>query len=57
MERVINYIKFSRWCVLTVNFLYSFKNEKVYKNPTEELDIHKVKTIRTDDGSNTNTFV
>ena len=29
----------------------------MYRNPTEEINLNKIKTIRTDDGSDLNTIV
>ena len=49
-------IKISRWCVLTSKHLFSFKNEKIYKRPTEEIQINNLKTVKTEE-SQTNTFV
>ena len=39
----------SRWCVLTVNTLYTFKEEKMYVDPTEQIDTTLIKTIRTEE--------
>ena len=50
MERVRHFLKNSRWCVLTSETFYTFKEEKVYKSPTEELTIKKIKTIKSDEG-------
>ena len=46
-----------RWCVLTTEIFYTFENEKVYSNPTEALEIKKIKTVKTDDSRNGNYFV
>ena len=46
-----------RWCVLTKDAFYTFENEKVYVNPTESLDIKKIKTVKTDDSRSGNYFV
>ena len=39
----------SRWCVLTVKTLYTFKEEKMYVDPTEQIDTSLIKTVRTDE--------
>ena len=46
----------SRWCVLTVKTLYTFKMEKMYVDPTEQIDTTSIKTVRTDEKSS-NVFV
>ncbi|MCQ2821717.1 MAG: hypothetical protein MJ252_31040 [archaeon] len=46
-----------RWCVLTTDAFYTFENEKVYVNPTESLEIKKIKTVKTDDSKQGNYFV
>ena len=46
-----------RWCVLTRDFLYTFENEKQYIGPTEEIEIAKIKTVKTDEEKQGNYFV
>lgn len=46
-----------RWCVLTQDAFYTFENEKVYTNPTEQLEVKKIKTVKTDDSKQGNYFV
>ena len=38
-----------RWVVLTTSFIYTFENQGVYRNPTETIDVKKIKTVKTDD--------
>ena len=38
-----------RWCVLTSEFFYTFANEKQYIDPTEQIEISKIKTVKTDE--------
>ena len=38
-----------RWVVLTTKFIYTFKQPRIYQNPTESIDINKVKTVKTDE--------
>ena len=38
-----------RWVVLTTSFLYTFENQGIYRNPTETIDVSKIKTVKTDD--------
>ena len=46
-----------RWCVLTSQFFYTFENEKQYINPTEQIEIAKIKTVKTDEEKKGNVFV
>lgn len=46
-----------RWCVLTPNYFFTFENEKIYVNPTESLEIKKIKTVKTDETKKGNYFV
>ena len=39
----------TRWVVLTNTKIYTFENTGIYKNPTETLDVQKIKTVKTDD--------
>eukprot|EP00825_Cyclidium_porcatum_P025185 TRINITY_DN27447_c0_g1_i1.p1 TRINITY_DN27447_c0_g1~~TRINITY_DN27447_c0_g1_i1.p1 ORF type:complete len:127 (+),score=21.39 TRINITY_DN27447_c0_g1_i1:85-465(+) len=42
-----------RWFVLTPNTLYTFKEQKIYKSPTEIIPLKQVTTIKsTDDETN-----
>lgn len=38
-----------RWIVLTPEKLYSFKSERVYENPTEEIDLRQCGTVKSAD--------
>merc|ERR1719240_2156410 len=38
-----------RWCVLTPDKLYTFKNERRYENPTEEVDLKACGTVKSAD--------
>jgi hypothetical protein len=50
-------MKFSRWCVLTGKELATYEKEKDYGSaPTEIIDITIVKTIKSDEKSNSNIF-
>lgn len=46
-----------RWCVLTSQHLYTFENEKLYVNPTEVIEVTKIKTVKTDETKQGNYFV
>ena len=46
-----------RWCVLTSQFFYTSENEKQYINPTEQIEIAKIKTVKTDEEKKGNFFV
>ena len=46
-----------RWCVHTSQFFYTFENEKQYINPTEQIEIAKIKTVKTDEEKKGNFFV
>ena len=46
-----------RWCVLTSEFFYTFANEKQYIDPTEQIEITKIKTVKTDKKKKGNFFV
>ena len=36
-----------RWVVLTELNLYTFENSSSYRNPTEVIDVKKIKTVKT----------
>ena len=56
--RELYIFKIRRWCVLTLTHLYTFKKEKVYSSPTEDIEIVKVKTVKSDESkSSSNIFV
>jgi hypothetical protein len=38
-----------RWVVLTELNLYTFENSGSYRNPTEVIDVKKIKTVKTDE--------
>ena len=46
-----------RWVVLTELNLYTFENRGVYRNPTEVIDVKKIKTVKTDDSKSGFNFV
>jgi hypothetical protein len=46
MERVTIFIKLSRWFVLTEHYLLTFKERRVYKNPTEIILLKDIDTIK-----------
>ena len=46
-----------RWCVLTTKFLYTFQNQGIYTDPTETIDVKKIKTVKTDETKNGFNFV
>jgi len=35
--------------VLTADHFYTFKEQRVYKNPTEEIPVKKIKSIKSED--------
>jgi len=37
--------------------LYTFKKEREYSSPTEEIEIAKIKTVKSDENTSTNIFV
>jgi hypothetical protein len=37
--------------------LFTFKNEKEYSSPTEEIEIARIKTVKSDENTSTNIFV
>ncbi len=45
MERV-SFLLFSRWFVLTAHYLFTFKERRVYKNPTEVLPLKTIISIK-----------
>ena len=46
-----------RWVVLTTSFIYTFENKDVYRNPTESIDVKKIKTVKTEERPNGFFFV
>ncbi len=46
-----------RWVVLTTTYIYTFENQGIYRNPTEEIEVKKIKTVKTDEGKNGFNFV
>ena len=46
-----------RWVVLTTSYLYTFENQGIYRNPTEEIDVKKIKTVKTDETKSGYNFV
>ena len=46
-----------RWVVLTTSYLYTFESQGIYRNPTEEIDVKKIKTVKTDETKNGFNFV
>ena len=45
-----------RWVVLTTSFVYTFENQGIYKNPTETIDVKKIKTVKTDEAQKNGFF-
>jgi hypothetical protein len=46
-----------RWVVLTTSYIYTFENQGIYKNPTETIDVKKIKTVKTDESKQGSNFV
>ena len=46
-----------RWVVLTTKNLYTFERPRIYQNPTETIDVHNIKTVKTDETKNGFCFV
>ena len=46
-----------RWVVLTTSYIYTFEKQGIYKNPTEEIEVKKIKTVKTDETKNGFNFV
>ena len=46
-----------RWVVLTTSYIYTFENQGIYRNPTEEIEVKKIKTVKTDETKNGFNFV
>ena len=46
-----------RWVVLTTSYIYTFENQGLYKNPTETIDVKKIKTVKTDESKQGSNFV
>ena len=46
-----------RWVVLTTSFVYTFEQQGIYRNPTETIDIKKIKTVKTDEANKETNFV
>ena len=49
-----------RWVVLTTSYIYTFENQGnqgIYINPTEEIEVKKIKTVKTDETKNGFNFV
>ena len=50
MEKVrlyyLNFVLSRRWCVLTKDYFFSFKEERIYRNPTEIIPMDKCKTVK-----------
>ena len=45
-----------RWVVLTTSFVYTFEKERNYVNPTETIDVKKIKTVKTDEAQKNGFF-
>ena len=48
MEKV-QYPSCRRWCVLTENYLFTFKEPKAYENPTESVALDTIANISKSD--------
>jgi hypothetical protein len=46
-----------RWVVLTTSYIYTFENQGIYRNPTEEIEVKKIKTVKTDESKTGFNFV
>ena len=46
-----------RWVVLTTSYIYTFENQGIYTNPTEEIEVKKIKTVKTDESRSGFNFV
>ena len=46
-----------RWVVLTTSYIYTFENQGIYTNPTEEIEDKKIKTVKTDESRSGFNFV
>ena len=46
-----------RWVVLTTSYIYTFENQGIYRNPTEMIDVKKIRTVKTDESKNGFNFV
>ena len=46
-----------RWVVLTTKYIYTFEKPQTYENPTETIDIHNVKTVKTSESKGGFCFV
>ena len=46
-----------RWVVLTTSYIYTFETQGIYKNPTEEIEVKKIKTVKTDETKSGFNFV
>ena len=46
-----------RWVVLTTSYIYTFENQGIYRNPTETIDVKKIRTVKTDESKNGFNFV
>ncbi len=46
-----------RWVVLTSKYIYTFEKPRIYRNPTETIDVHFIKTVKTDETKNGFYFV
>ena len=38
-----------RWVVLTTKNIFTFEKPHAYVNPTETIDVHNIKTVKTDE--------
>ena len=46
-----------RWVVLTTSYVYTFEYKDIYRNPTETIEVKKIKTVKTDETKNGFFFV
>ena len=46
-----------RWVVLTTSYIYTFENQGNLRNPTEEIEVKKIKTVKTDESRSGFNFV
>ena len=51
-------IRIQKICiVLTTSYIYTFESQGIYRNPTEEIEVKKIKTVKTDETKSGFNFV
>ena len=46
-----------RWVILTTNYLYTFKQKDVHRNPTEQISVESIISINDDNSDSELIFV